>query len=187
VTDSKAQIQERTVPDTVLLFIERVDKLERGDLAILKRNAGQTIAQSRNAMSLFYRILPPPIADSPNEEIYFLVATLMPHNKHKFRGNFGMTMKAVKKARAGSEAVDRRMGILLDSEFDLVDRFRYGGGEMAYRLRQCVKLAASNNIGVDWAILLDDLIWWSHHERRVRKRWARSYYAELRTSQDADS
>lgn len=160
--------------------MDQLGNLDRGDLAAFRRNAGNTIGQSRNAMSLFYRILPREKADSRDEEIYFLVATLFPLNRGELEGNFGVTMRAVKAARKGSEAVDRRMGILLDSEFDRVDNCRDGGGEMAYRLRQCVKLADSNGVGVDWEQLLRDLVWWSRPSRRVRKEWARSYFGEAR-------
>lgn len=180
--------RELASPGPIERFVDQLRKLDRGDLAALRRNAGNTIGQSRNAMSLFYRILPREKADSWDEEIYFLIATLFPLNRGELEGNFGVTMRAVKAARKGSEAVDRRMGILLDSEFDRVDNSRYGGGEMAYRLRQCVKLADSNGIGVDWEKLLEDLVWWSHPSRRVRKEWARSYFGEPReTKSDVKS
>ncbi len=180
--------QESASQDPIERFVDQLRELDRGDLAAFRRNAGNTIGQSRNAMSLFYRIFPREQADSRDEEIYFLVATLFPLNRGELEGNFGVTMRAVKAARKGSEAVDRRMGILLDSEFDRADNFRYGGGEMAYRLRQCVKLADSNDVGVDWEQLLEDLVWWSHPLRRVRKRWARSYFGEPReTKSDVKS
>jgi hypothetical protein len=68
------------------------------------------------------------------------------------------------------------MAILLDSEFDLIDGYQPGGGEMAYRLRQCIRLADSKEVGVDWTKLIKDLIFWTHPGKNVKKRWANSYF-----------
>jgi CRISPR type I-E-associated protein CasB/Cse2 len=163
--------------DHVDVFVSRLAKLDRGDLAILRRNAGRTLAETRNAAGLFYRLLPLGVPER-DEELYFLLATLYGLNDHKPEKDFGATMRAVR-VKTGRESVDRRMAILLDSEFDLVDGFRPGGGEMAYRLRQCVRLAASEEVGVDWAVLLRHLLRWMSASKHVRKQWARSYYGRL--------
>jgi CRISPR system Cascade subunit CasB len=171
----------------IVRFFENLAKLDRGDLAVLKRNTGNLISQSRQAMGLFYRLLPHEVANSRDEELYFLVATLYGYN-HEFaeEGDFGTTMHRVKIAREGSaeetgslSPIDRRMAILLDSELDLADGFRPGGGEASYRLRQCVKLAAGARVGINWPLLLKDLTQWSHPDKKVRKRWARSYYGAV--------
>jgi CRISPR type I-E-associated protein CasB/Cse2 len=86
-------------------------------------------------------------------------------------------MRAVR-VQTGSESVDRRMAFLLDSEFDRIDGRKSGGGEMAFRLRQCVRFAAGHKIGVDWPQLLADLKGWMHPSKRVRKQWAQSYYGD---------
>ncbi len=156
-------------------FVSRLGELSRADLAVLKRNAGRTIAESHGAASVFFRLYPPRDRDR-DEEIFFLVATLYGLNPRRLTGNFGKTMRALKKSGMAEDAADRRMSILLDSDFDLVDGFRPGGGELAYRLRQYVKLAASKEVGVDWQQLLDDLRWWGHPQKRAQKRWARSYF-----------
>lgn len=162
--------------DKAAIFIANLAGLNRGSLANLRRNAGNTLAEARNAVGLFYHLLPPGVPER-EEEIYFLVATLYGLNKHKMSDNFGATMRTVK-IKTGQDGIDRRMAILLDSEFDLIDGFRPGGGEMAYRLRQCVKLAAGHEVGVNWEALLHDLLRWSWPGKRVRKQWARSYYGK---------
>lgn len=164
-----------SLPETVLRFVERLKELDRGELAALKRNAGRTIAESRNTTGPFYRILPPEIAGQRHEEIYFLVSTLYGLNPKSHDGDLGSTLRLVK-TRTQSDSVDRRMAMLLDSEFGMADGFHPGGGEMAYRLRQCIKLAAGHEVGIDWPRLLTDLLWWSHPGKRVQKQWARSYY-----------
>lgn len=174
------------------LFLDQLGRLGRGERAVLKRNAGRTIAESRGATGLFYRILPevPPA----QEEIYFLVATLYGINGRGHTGNLGATMRDVRQARdrkyrggarSGNGAgwpndrpdpTDRRMAILLDADFDLIEGRLPGGGEMAYRVWQAVKLAEGAKVGVNWMALLQDLLWWSHPDRQVRKRWARAYF-----------
>lgn len=186
MSDDLAQSTSITLePKPSQLFLESLRKIERGQLAVLKRNAGHTIAESRAAIGLFYRLLPKGIAGGRDEEIYFLIATLFGLNTETHNGDFGSTMQAVKILRSGpagdfDSGLDHRMAVLLDSQFDSVDGRRPGGGELAYRLRQCVKLAAGARVGVDWEQLLEDLIWWTHPDRRVHKRWARSYYGSAR-------
>ena len=162
------------IPAGVKRFVEVLGRLDRGDLASLRRSAGRAIGDAHDAMGLFYRILPSEVAGGRDEEIYFLVSALFGLNDKHHTGDFGTTLLAVR-TPANSKGVDRRMAVLLDSEFGNLDG-RLGGGEMAYRLRQCVRLAAGRDVGVDWPRLLADLLWWSHPDKRVRKQWARSYY-----------
>lgn len=162
------------VPDYMSDFVNRLSKLDRGECAILRRNAGLTIAESRGALGLFYRLLPSGIGTG-REEIFFLVATLYPLNERRMSGDFGQTIRTLKQ-KTGRDSLDRRMAILLDSQFDLVGGRTPGGGELAFRLRQAVKLAAGHEIGIDWPLLLRDLTWWTDPDRRVQKRWARSYF-----------
>lgn len=171
--------------ETAPLFVARLSKVDRGDLATLKRNAGATIGESRNAVGLFYRILPPEIAGTADEEVFFLVASLFGHNEFAMSGDFGVTMRRVREV-TNSASVDQRFGVLLDGQLGLVDGVRPGGGELAYRLRQCVKLAAGHSVGVDWPALLADLTRWSDPGKRVQKRWARSYYSGSSQGKDAD-
>lgn len=162
--------------DRVVEFVRALAELDRGDLSKLRRNAGETMGSSRGVSGLFYRIAPGGVPGSWDEEIFFLVATLYGLNKYKHIGDFGTTMARVK-AVHGSKSVDQRMAVLLDSEFGYIDEWRRGGGELAYRLRQLIKLAAGHEVGVDWPLLIEHLCQWTHPKRWVRKAWAQSYYA----------
>jgi CRISPR system Cascade subunit CasB len=159
------------------IFLESLRNLSRGERAVLKRAAGFEIAKSRGGMEVFYRILPRALTNSRNEEIYFLVATLYSLNNHALTGNFGLTLRKVKESTKSS-STDKRMAALLDSNFDLLDDSKPGGGELSYRLRQCVRLAASKDIGVNWRQLLQDLLLCTHPAKFVQKQWARSYFTE---------
>ncbi|HOM73297.1 MAG TPA: type I-E CRISPR-associated protein Cse2/CasB, partial [Armatimonadota bacterium] len=55
--------------------------------------------------------------------------------------------------------------------------------EMAFRLRQTVKLLLSKEIPISYPRLLDDLLRWQRYPRRVRQEWARSYYAAFEKEQ----
>ena len=156
-------------------FICRVKALDRGELATLKRNAGNTVAEARGVL-WFYRLLDD--EERRQSEVHFLVATLVGLNKHNSGTDFGRSMGVLKnKNRANPEAVERRFRILLDADFDRPDGYHAAGGEIVFRLRQMVKLAGSHEVGIDWARLLADLQQWGHPSKHVQKRWAESFYA----------
>lgn len=170
------QDESKAGPSKEEAFVAKLSMLNPGDLAILKRNAGNTLAESHGAIPVFYRILPYELAGKHYEEIFFLIATLYGLNKYRMTGDFGLTMRRVKEK--ASESVDHRFMVLLDSDFDTIDGNRPGGGELAYRLRQCVKLANSKEVGVDWVRLLKELQYWRHENKYVQKRWASSYFGQ---------
>lgn len=165
-------------------FIGVLEELERrgarGALATLRRNAGRSLSEARGAIGLFYSLLPARIGY--DEEIYFLLATLFPwSDKSVTEGNFGHSMARLR-VKTDSEALDRRMTILLDAQFDYGPDGRVRPGELGFRLRQAVKLLASHDVGINWHQLLKDLLNWSHPDRWVQKEWARAYFG--RTNDD---
>jgi CRISPR system Cascade subunit CasB len=155
-------------------FVGRLEELghrdsARGDLARLRRCAGRSLGECPEAFGLFYRLLPYPVRGRErDEELYFLVATLFASDPRSSGArNFGATMAALAISRgAGREGIDRRMAVLLDTPRE----------DLGFRLRQLVALAASSDVGVNWRVLLSDLLWWDHPARRVQRRWARSYF-----------
>ena len=157
-------------------FIKKLENATIGDLAILKRSSGRNLEESRNALGVFYKLLPYQVHYPQDEEIYFLIATLYSLNKYKFTGNFGLTMRIVKQ-KFDSESLNKRITSLLGSNFNLVGGSYQNGGELAYKIRQCTKLATSKEVGVDWVHLLMDLKFWTHPKKFVQKKWARSYFS----------
>lgn len=172
-------VEAKTTPPLSVQFVEKLENLKRGDLAILRRNAGLSLGESRRGIGLFYRLMPMRLG--PREEIYFLVATLYPLNDRPApTGDLGNSL-ALAKLKSDSEALSRRVAILLDSEFEWLEQGRLKGGELGFRLRQAVKLLASKEIGVNWERLLQDLLQWSHPDKWVQKRWARSYFGTTKS------
>lgn len=159
-------------------YIERIEGLDAGDLAMLRRGCGERDPVEGRCpwlLSIIHGVA--------TEATAFLVASLLAQYKtvdiragrHRIDGDFGVTWR---RAVAGnsSKSIRRRFHILLDADYDPWT----GEGDLPYRLRQTVRYAASKGVGVDWPTLLTDLKFWSQPEKRVQKRWARSFLSEER-------
>lgn len=148
-------------------FVERLSQLGAGDKARLKRNAGNSLEQSRGVLGLFFRLLPFGVPRS-HEPWYFLVATLYPLAESSSKGNIGQALRYARINHPEREkGYDRRFEILLDAD----------DTQLNFRLRQIVRLLDAAEIRVNWSRLLQDLIYWNHIDRFVQERWARDYYA----------
>ena len=151
-------------------FVARLAALDPGDRARLKRNAGKTLAEARDVLALFYRLLPPGVA-AGQEEAYFLVATLYPLASSGTRGDLGASLHRARTTFNG-KGLDRRVEYLLDAD----------ASQLAFRLRRSIHFLASSRVGVNWTLLLSDLLAWNHPERFVQHKWARSYFSGASTS-----
>jgi CRISPR system Cascade subunit CasB len=160
-------MSETTIPPQVQLFIERLGKLNPGDRARLKRNAGRTLAEAHNALGLFYRSLPPGVSER-DYETYFLVATLYPLAEDGGAGDLGQSLRRARRTARSGAGLDRRVEILLDA-----DR-----AQLPFRLRQAIHFLHSNRVRVNWPQVLADLLKWNLPTRSVQQRWAKSYFAE---------
>lgn len=146
-------------------FVNKLAALDAGDKAKLKRDAGRPIAEAQS-IGLFYRLLPYGLRREGDEEKYFIVATLYPLGKSGNVGNFGASLRQVRNDK-NKRGLDRRVEILLDADFE----------QLRFRLRQAVKVLKSNEVAINWQILLEDLLRWNPTSRFVQKEWARAYFA----------
>lgn len=155
-------------------FVERIEKLDAGQLAKLRRACGaQHPVDGRCPwlLGMIHGAAPEPAA--------FLVASLLAQyrtavireGKHRISGNFGVTWRLAT-ASADSDSIKRRFHIILDAYYDPFT----GEGDLPYRLRQMVRLAAGRGVGVDWPQLLKDLKFWNKPEKNVQKSWARAFF-----------
>jgi len=162
--------------------LEDLQKNDRGRMAALRRNAGDLLIGRGTAW--FYSLLPR--NRKKYREVYFLIATLFDFNRIRgVSGNFGGAVLRLATATGKLPKEFRRFHILIDAEFEQVydrddpeEAWSSGGGQLAYRVRQIVKLMASNGIGIDWAELLVDLCHWSDSNRQVQKKWARTFFGD---------
>ncbi|MCO5206240.1 MAG: type I-E CRISPR-associated protein Cse2/CasB [Anaerolineae bacterium] len=154
----------RTDDRRIVLFSARLAALSAAERARLRRNAGKSLAESHEAIGLFFRLLPYGV---PNwdEHWFFLVATLYPLTTLSRLQPFGVTLRHVDQV-AHSHSFDRRVEVLINATPQ----------QLPYRLRQIIKLAGSRHIAVHWPSLLADLTHWTHPDRFVQLRWARDYF-----------
>jgi CRISPR type I-E-associated protein CasB/Cse2 len=165
-------------------FVNKVLALERGKRAVLKRNAGNTLAEARGCY-WFYHLLPTALRRGERTvETCFLLATLMstvrnPERARDRPGGLGAAMADLAARSASSEAVGRRFGMVLDARFE---PWTEGGGELPFRLRQLVRLADSQDVALPWVSLLRDLLRWDHPRKFVQKQWAAEFYTGDRST-----
>lgn len=160
-----------TDQDNVARFIKRLDELDVGARAQLRRNAGMSLAEGSSALGLFYRLLPHGVGEYQQEK-YFLVATLFPLcESADWDGggprDLGATLKRARSDNNGN-GLDRRMEALLEADSD----------QLRFRLRQAIRFARSTRVSVDWYQLLRDVLRWDHPNKYVQRRWAESYFGE---------
>jgi len=146
-------------------FVTKLDALDAGDKAKLKRDAGKPITEAQS-IGLFYRLLPYGLRRESDEEKYFIVATLYPLGKSGNVGNFGASLREARNDK-NKKGLDRRVEILLDADSE----------QLRFRLRQAVKFLKSNEVPINWQTLLEDLLRWNPTNRFVQKEWARAYFA----------
>lgn len=160
-------MNEHEFDPRITTFFNQLEKLDAGERARLKRCAGQTLAEARHeALGLFFRVLPPDIP-AFKHDIYFLAASLYPMTETDGSGNLGASLLRARTPKNG-KGLDRRIEILLDSD----------EAQLPYRLRQVIHLLQANRIRVNWPQLLEDLLYWTHPNRFVQRRWAQSYFAK---------
>lgn len=99
-------------------------------------------------------------------EAHYLVAALyaLKDGEHWEGRTLARALREAMEAR-GSDSLERRFQALLDADRD----------QLAFRLRQAVSLLEG---GLDFARLLEDLLYWFHPERRVQARWAKEFYGK---------
>lgn len=160
-------MNEHEFDPRITTFFSRLEKLDAGERARLKRCAGQTLAEARHeALGLFYSVLPPNVS-AFQHDIYFLAASLYPMTEGGSSGDLGSSLRQTRTPK-NSKGLDRRMEILLDAD----------GVQLPYRLRQTIHLLQANRVRVNWPQLLKDLLNWTHPNRFVQRHWAQSYFAK---------
>ncbi len=156
-------------------YLEGLAKREdRAALAHLRRGLGKPPGTTPEMFPIIV-----PWTHSMREwdaDIYYLVGALFgAHPMNTDKGNFGDTCRIVHSRRRahrgggddeGVDSLERRFVALLNAHHD----------DLQWHLRHAVHLAAGEEVPVNWAQLLYDLSYWTHHDRFVQRRWANSYW-----------
>jgi CRISPR type I-E-associated protein CasB/Cse2 len=160
-------MKDRSISPSVSLFFDRMEQLDAGGRARFKRNAGRTISESTHeTLGLFYGLLPSKVPEIQHE-LYFLAATLYPFAESGGSGDVGAALRRAKQIK-NARGLDRRIEILLDADET----------QLAFRLRQAIHFMKSCGVRVNFPLLLQDLLYWTHPDRFVQSQWAQSYFSE---------
>lgn len=154
----------------IATFIAALGRLDAGGRARLRRNAGRTLGEAHDVHRVFFGALPFEVSEWQQED-YFLVATLFPlAPHHEQAGSLGATLRQVRQGRGGANrsiSLERRFQTLINCERE----------QLPFRLRQAVRLVAADGLGINWALLLRDLMDWNRDGKPVQFHWARDYWS----------
>lgn len=165
--------------ENMALFFTRLGELTTGERAVLKRNAGRCFDDARGAtMAAFYRALPLGIS-SRQEGIWYAIATMCCIYSAD-NANKGIAFERAMLKVKNSDSFDTRVRSILDTAWDDND------GILGLKLYRMVKIMRNNNIDIDFASLLKDLIFWNHHDRFVQKKWAKTYFRPMSDDKTTD-
>lgn len=157
------------------LFFCRICALGNGDRAALKRAAGIMLSDADGkAVAAFYRCLP---HGTPQwqEDRWFAAACLRclwdaeTEDGEPFEKVIGGMIQNQKEEL--SKSTIHRAEVLLDTAWD-------DDGYMLTKLTRLVKLIRqkSDRAPIDFAALLEDLIYWNAENQSVQRKWARAIF-----------
>lgn len=156
-----------------LSFLNRLKLLGNGDRAALKRAAGTMFAEADGkAVAAFYRCLP---FGTPRwqEDRWFAAACLRCLWDADIQGGqpFEKIVGRMLWEEKLSESTGHRVEVLLDTAWD-------EEGYMLTKLTRLIKLIRqkSDHEPVDFAALLEDLIFWNAENQSVQRKWARAIF-----------
>lgn len=150
---------------------------DRAALAHLRRGLGKKPGESME----MYRYVGRFVGEKTNrsyDRAVFLTAALFADywDAGQNAGNLGHSVKMLAQ-KTGSDSIEKRFVALLDAD----------GEDIHYYLRQIIALLKSHAIPVNWNRLFDDITYWDYPERRVQKRWARSFWGSADTNNQPES
>ena len=154
-------------------FIERLWKLERADLAELRRSLAFDVGTHAPA----FRVIEPFTLKAQNWErnMHYLVGGLFalierPTGivKTLEPKSIGLSIAKLFVDRGKTPSVEARFIALLDADAE----------QLPYRLRQMIALLRDSN-PIDWKTLLDELRLWNLEDKRIQRRWAQAFYRNI--------
>lgn len=155
-------------------FFDRLKQLGTGERAALRREVGVSIKEAdSSALTAFYRCLPSAV-DARQEGKWFAVACLRCLWDADAPEGAPLEQIISSLIRSGdlSDSTAHRVEILLDTKWD-------ADGYMLTKLGRLVKLIRqkSDRKVIDFAGLLEDLIYWNSDTQTVQRKWARAVFS----------
>lgn len=162
-------------------YVDRIRGLKRGELAILKRNIGNLLEESRGCFGLAYRLmdgLPLGVTGchgNTKDNILFMLASLCAyHPDEGAYGGIGAEFHALKE-KMESDSLDKKLIALMDESVTQDPKSFF------HRFSQIIRLMKSNEIKVDWPVLMAEVAQWDRQDRFIQKKWMRDYMKEVKT------
>jgi CRISPR type I-E-associated protein CasB/Cse2 len=150
-------------------YVAALERLEAGDLSLLRTHAGQGLDETVNGFDLFTGLWWPlrqANQFAPRREVAWLVAKLFAYRPLKH--NSGLTL--AQNLRRGRPR-DEKARVRFDQRFDQLLTLPIGEIEPA--LRWALDQLAERNCELDWVRLTDDLSKWERETTRLA--WAEEY------------
>lgn len=160
--------------ETYEVFFTRLNQLNPGDRAALRRSAGKMLPEAEGrALTVFYRCLPPGVP-AYQEDRWFAVACLRCLWDAGVEGalTFPQIIRSLIDSDNLSESTARRVEVLMDTPWD-------SDGYMLSKLYRLVVLMRqkADRAAPDFSGLLEDLMAWNRDDQRVQKNWAREIFS----------
>jgi CRISPR system Cascade subunit CasB len=165
---------QATIAGHFVAHLERLAaKRDRAALAALRRGlTGEPAAMA----AVYPYVVPwlPPDVPPWREDAFYTVASLFAlhpqgwPNERTGPRDFGASFAWLKSRASSDQAIDRRFQALLACHPD----------ELREHLRHAISLFAANDVPVDWARLIGDIVNWRAEDRFVQRRWARSFWGQ---------
>lgn len=171
---------------TYTRFLERVDTLSTGARVALKRSAGIMLPEADGkAIAAFYRCAAPTIPQW-QEDRWFAAACLKclwepgEHAGEPVEKRMAQMIQSEERMaqvtqseeqRRRLNSMERRVEGLLDTQWD-------SDGFMLTKLCRMIKMLRQKSPeAIDFAGLLEDLIYWNNENQSVQRKWARAIFS----------
>ena len=157
-------------------LFQRLNELNTGDRAALRREAGVMLRQADGpAVTAFYSCLPATV-QTWQEERWFAIACLrcLWDASEESGRPFEQVVADLIRSGELSDSTKHRVELLLDTEWD-------EDGYMLTKLARLLKLVRqkSDRARLDFSALLDDLLGWNSDKQYVQRKWARAIFSNV--------
>lgn len=155
-------------------FFEKIDHLSENERILFRKSFGKRLNDmSAVVLVKFYDILPVEIKESEEEKWVF---TACVHCIIDSEDNNGVALdEAIWKYRTIStsegsftDSFEKRVIAIMDMKWD-------EQGMLLVKMAKLIKFLKTKGIAVDGKKLLTDILYWNYEDKRIQKRWAKTY------------
>lgn len=154
-------------------FLERVDALSTGDRVALKRSAGVMLSEADGkAIAAFYRCITPAVPQWQEDRCFAVACMKCLWDPAEGTGEpVEKVLAYLIRGAELSDSMQHRVEGLIDTQWDQ-------DGYMLTKLCRIIKLIRQKTSEeIDFAGLLEDLIYWNNENQSVQRKWARAIFS----------